>query len=281
MLLTKSSLFVLALASILCGRFVQAQTIGEEKWVKGPTYGASCIWNESDAYETSWQIPFEGWVVVEYKNHNESDYGKTSFNVSYQAFPGRYVSSEALQQQYDAAVQTAFQYGFIKVANDLQEESQSSVAIVKQYENARNTIFVRVKVRGNGNPLDRKGASYKGWVEVRLKYIGAPGNVGGANDAIRLIKLKTWRVEYPNRTERVVDQYQRVQAGQWQRTLIVNGQLREQYALTEMNRTPRFIDLDNPRTNQTIRINANGSLDILHRSQGKWAIGVYQGTIAN
>lgn len=94
--------------------------------------------------------------------------------------------------------------------------------------------------------------------------------------------VSMWSVTYEaNRSETVTDTYQKVGPSVWERTLMVVphstrvAQVKERYQLTETGvRGDHYLDLDDARTNQVIRIFPD-HLDIFQRSEGRWAIAVY------
>jgi hypothetical protein len=243
---------------------VYAQDIGETKWIKGPTFSAGANWDNTDVDEESWQIPEEGWIVVDYKIVETSNFGRTTVGVSYVSAPGRFVSMAEVQNRYETAIQTAFNYGAIGAKGDLEEERENAMRVVREYGNARNTIIVKAKATGSGNTIDRKGASIKGYVNVRLRYIGAAAAIDESiKRAVQVLNLRSIRYTLSNGLD-ITNEI--VSPNKWRLTQRENGVIVLQYDQDEIGRFRDYVLLETLDKSSKSRIYPNGRVDSLARA---------------
>ncbi len=154
-----------------------AQEIGDSKWVKGPTYSAQANWNETDSNGgTPWQIP-DGWVVIDYRDNRQSKYGRAGVNISYVQAGGRFVSSQEIGDSYNSLIHAAYEKDFRRYAGKLREERDAFMRTSQLFESSHNTIVVTAKARGSQNTFDRRGASIKGFLQLKLVYLGTNDDI--------------------------------------------------------------------------------------------------------
>jgi hypothetical protein len=95
----------------------------------------------------------------------------------------------------------------------------------------------------------------------------------------RPIRSGLWEVNYNNQGVRVIDQYRKVNSGQWERTLTENGTVKQKYTLRVLaDFCPVHVDLDDAKCNQFVRIRSNGDMDIYRRAEKRWDRDIFNGS---
>lgn len=159
---------------VLLSVSVNAEQIGETKWIDGPTYGASANWNESKTSPVAFAQIDDGWTVIGYQDVRYSSFGRTSINVSYLQAGGTFVASGQVASSFDSAINAAMQKGLQGYAAQLTNQKNTWTSYVTQMASSHKTISVTATATGSGNPFDQKGASISGKLRIRVQYLGTP-----------------------------------------------------------------------------------------------------------
>ncbi len=149
-------------------------TIGDEKWIDGPTYGASASWDDDVTMPPAvWQLE-DGWTVLNYYDQRSGSYGHASLNVSFIQANGTYASTTDVQGMYDQAINIAVRYGDDQYAAYLRNKKSWNQQVVANYSANHSTVSATASASGSHNIVDETGAAISGKLKLHLLFIGTP-----------------------------------------------------------------------------------------------------------
>ncbi|MGC5323969.1 hypothetical protein [Brevibacillus sp. SYSU BS000544] len=116
-------------------------------------------------------FPDDGWVIVDYKVHEEVRRGDATFNVGYQPAGNRIITIDSIEGDLKSRVE--WQYAEVWGKGDLDTKWNNTRRQVQEFQRLKRRLVGSARARGERFGA---GASIRERVEAVIEYVGTPSD---------------------------------------------------------------------------------------------------------